>query len=95
MGRYFGTDGIRGKANETLALSTAYKVGRFVGSYYDAEDKAKVFIGKDTRLSSSMYESMLAAGLSASGADVYLVGYCSTPCLASQVFLRCHDFCLT
>lgn len=82
MGRYFGTDGIRGKANETLALSTAYKVGRFVGSYYDAEDKAKVFIGKDTRLSSSMYESMLAAGLSASGADVYLVGYCSTPCLA-------------
>ncbi len=82
MGRYFGTDGIRGQANRTLTMEQVYRTGRYLGHYYHEEGKAKILIGKDTRLSSSMFEHMLAAGLSASGADVYLLGYCSTPCLA-------------
>ena len=82
MGRYFGTDGIRGKANETLKLETAYKVGRFIGYYYKDKNEKGILIGKDTRLSSSMFESALAAGISASGNNAYLLGYCSTPSLA-------------
>ena len=85
MGRYFGTDGIRGLANSTLTIDQVYKVGRFLGHYYSKDQKAKIVIGKDTRLSSSMFECTLAAGLSASGADVCLLGYCSTPCLAYVV----------
>lgn len=82
MGKYFGTDGIRGNANTTLNIDTVYKVGRFVGDYYNRNQKAKIVIGKDTRLSSSMFEATLASAMSSSGADVYLLGYCSTPCLA-------------
>ena len=82
MGKYFGTDGIRGVANDTLTLDTAFKVGRFLGNYVKQNGNGKICIGKDTRLSSSMFENMLAAGISASGANAYLIGYCSTPCLA-------------
>ncbi len=82
MGKYFGTDGIRGDANSTLSSETAYKVGRFVGDYYAKERKGRILIGKDTRLSSSMFESLLASGIAGSGSDVYLLGYCSTPSLA-------------
>lgn len=82
MGKYFGTDGIRGVANDTLSLDTAYKVGRYLGHYVKENGKGKIVIGKDTRLSSSMFENMLAAGISASGSDVYLMDYCSTPSLA-------------
>lgn len=82
MGKYFGTDGIRGVANDTLSLDTAYKVGRFLGHYVKNNGQGKIVIGKDTRLSSSMFENMIAAGISASGADAYLMDYCSTPSLA-------------
>ncbi|MDO4940461.1 MAG: phosphoglucosamine mutase [Erysipelotrichaceae bacterium] len=82
MGRYFGTDGVRGRANKTLNIETVYNIGRFVGYYYGQNKKAKIVIGMDTRLSSSMFEYALASAMSSSGADVYLVGYCSTPCLA-------------
>lgn len=82
MGKYFGTDGIRGDANTTLSLETAFKVGRFVGNYYKTKGQGKIIIGKDTRLSSSMFENALAAAISSSGSDAYLLGYCSTPCLA-------------
>jgi len=85
MGKYFGTDGIRGRANKTLTNETAYNVGRFIGNYYKGK---KIVIGKDTRLSSSMFESLIAAGISASGCDAYLLGYCSTPCLA---YITCKD----
>lgn len=81
MGKYFGTDGIRGVANDTLTLDIAFKVGRYLGNYVK-KAKGKIAIGKDTRLSSSMFENILAAGISASGANAYLIGYCSTPCLA-------------
>ena len=69
MGKYFGTDGFRGEANETLTVEHAYKVGRFLGYYYGKDHKAKVVIGKDTRRSSYMFEYALVAGLTASGAD--------------------------
>lgn len=79
MGRYFGTDGIRGKAGVTLTSETVYKIGKFVGNYYK---DAKIVIGMDTRLSSKQFESDLCKGMKESGAKVYLLGYCSTPCLA-------------
>ena len=82
MGKYFGTDGIRGNANEKLTVDMVFKVGRFIGDYYGKERAARIVIGKDTRLSSGMFETALAAGISASGGNVYLIGYCSTPCLA-------------
>ena len=91
MGKYFGTDGIRGEANNTLKSETAYKVGRFAGYYYKKNGKGKILIGKDTRLSSSMFESLLAAGISASGCDAYLLGYCSTPSLAYVTMLDEFD----
>ena len=79
MSKYFGTDGIRGKANEGLTAERAFQVGRYLGYYYGKEGKKKIIIGKDTRLSSDMLESALAAGISAQGCDAYLAGYCPTP----------------
>lgn len=81
MTKYFGTDGIRGKANVTLTADRAFKVGRYLGYYYSKEGKKKIVIGKDTRLSSDMLENSLAAGIASQGCDVYLVGYCPTPCI--------------
>lgn len=90
MGKYFGTDGFRGEANETLTVEHAYKVGRFLGYYYGKEHKAKVVIGKDTRRSSYMFEYSLVAGLTASGADVYLLHVTTTPSVSYVV--RTEDF---
>ena len=59
MGKYFGTDGFRGEANKSLTAEHAYKIGRFLGWYYrheEGEEKCKVVIGKDTRLSGDMLE---------------------------------------
>ena len=81
MGKYFGTDGFRGEANVNLTVEHAFKVGRFLGWYYGQNDdhKVKVVIGKDTRRSSYMFEDALSAGLTASGADVYLLHVTTTP----------------
>ncbi len=79
MGKYFGTDGFRGEANVVLTVEHAFKVGRFLGWYYGREKKAKIVIGKDTRRSSYMFEYALAAGLTASGADAYLLHVTTTP----------------
>lgn len=79
MAKYFGTDGARGRANDTLTLDMAVKIGQYVGWYYGKERHAKILIGKDTRLSSDMFEMALAAGASAAGAQVYLLGVCPTP----------------
>ena len=81
MGRYFGTDGFRGEANKNLTVEHAFKVGRFLGWYYGTMKggKASVVIGKDTRRSSYMFEYALAAGLTASGADAYLLHVTTTP----------------
>ena len=93
MGKYFGTDGFRGEANVNLTVEHAYKVGRFLGWYYgkNHEDgKAKVVIGKDTRRSSYMFEYSLVAGLTASGADAYLLHVTTTPSVSYVV--RTEDF---
>ena len=83
MGKYFGTDGFRGEANVDLTVEHAYKVGRYLGYYFGKDkkegEKARVVIGKDTRRSSYMFEYSLVAGLTASGADVYLMHVTPTP----------------
>ena len=82
MGKYFGTDGFRGKAGVDLTAMHAFQTGRFLGWYYGREKKARIVIGKDTRRSSYMYESALAAGITASGADAYLLHVTTTPCVS-------------
>lgn len=79
MTKYFGTDGARGRANVTLTLDMAVRIGTYIGWYYGKEHHAKILIGKDTRLSSDMFEMGLAAGAAAAGAHVYLLGVCPTP----------------
>ena len=85
MGKYFGTDGFRGEANVDLTVEHAFKVGRFLGWYFGKEHKAQIAIGKDTRRSSYMFEDALAAGLTASGADVYLLHVTTTPSVSYVV----------
>ncbi len=88
MGKYFGTDGFRGEANIDLTVEHAYKVGRFIGWYYGEQAKregregAKILIGKDTRLSSYMFEYALAAGITASGSEACLMHVTTTPSVA-------------
>lgn len=82
MGKYFGTDGFRGEANEVLTVEHAFKVGRFLGWYYGQDHQAKIVIGKDTRRSSYMFEYALAAGLTASGANAHLLHVTTTPSVA-------------
>ena len=93
MGKYFGTDGFRGEANVNLTVEDAFKVGRFLGWYYGqkAQDsRCRVVIGKDTRRSSYMFEYSLVAGLTASGADVYLLHVTTTPSVSYVV--RTEEF---
>ena len=93
MGKYFGTDGFRGEANVTLTVDHAFKVGRFLGWFYGKEKedgKAKIVIGKDTRRSSYMFEYSLVAGLTASGADAYLLHVTTTPSVSYVA--RTEDF---
>ena len=92
MGKYFGTDGFRGEANVNLTADHAYKVGRFLGWYYNQmkhmtgeEEPARIVIGKDTRRSSYMFEYSLVGGLVASGADAYLLHVTTTPSVAYVV----------
>ena len=89
MGKYFGTDGFRGEANENLTADHAYKVGRFLGWYYGElkrrngdDTSVRIIIGKDTRRSSYMFEYTLVGGLVASGADAYLLHVTTTPSVA-------------
>ena len=93
MGRYFGTDGFRGEANVDLTVGHAYQVGRFLGWYYGQkkkEERCRIVIGKDTRRSSYMFEYSLVAGLTASGADVFLLHVTTTPSVSHVI--RTEDF---
>ena len=90
MGKYFGTDGFRGEAGKTLTVDHAFKIGRYLGWYFGKDHKASVVIGKDTRRSSYMFESALCAGLTASGADAYLLHVTSTPSVSYVT--RADDF---
>ena len=85
--KYFGTDGFRGEANVTLTSDRAYRVGRFLGWYYSTEMggaprpgyRPRIVIGKDTRRSSYMLEYAISAGITSSGADVYMLHVTTTP----------------
>jgi len=90
MGKYFGTDGFRGESNVDLTVDHAFRIGRYLGWYYGKEHRAKVVIGKDTRRSSYMFENALCAGLTASGADAYLLHVTSTPSVS--FIARADDF---
>ncbi len=91
MGKYFGTDGFRGEANVNLTVDHAFRIGRYLGWYYSSKaHRAKVVIGKDTRRSSYMFEAALCAGLTASGADAYLLHVTSTPSVS--YIARADDF---
>lgn len=100
--KYFGTDGFRGEANMDLTAEHAYRIGRFLGHYYQKElekerahgrslpERAPIVIGKDTRRSSYMYENALATGITTSGADAYLMHVTTTPSVSYAV--RADDF---
>ena len=94
MGKYFGTDGFRGESNKTLTAEHAYKIGRFLGWYYgrnkEEGETCKIVIGKDTRLSSYMFEYALVSGLTASGAEAYLLHVTTTPSVSYVA--RTEDF---
>ena len=85
MGKYFGTDGFRGEANVVLTVEHAFKVGRYLGWYYNQNHKGRIVIGKDTRRSSYMFEYALVAGITASGADAFLLHVTTTPSVAYVV----------
>ncbi|MDO4378610.1 MAG: phosphoglucosamine mutase [Erysipelotrichia bacterium] len=82
MRAHFGTDGIRGRANENLTVDMAYRIGQYLGHTFVS---GKILIGKDTRLSSSMLEAALSAGISTCGGNAYQLGVCSTPSLVYLV----------
>ena len=82
MGKYFGTDGFRGEVNRTLTTEHAFLIGRFLGAYFGKTHRARVVIGKDTRRSSYTLEYALVAGLTASGADAYILHVTTTPCVS-------------
>lgn len=90
MSKYFGTDGFRGEANKDLTADHAFQIGRYLGWLYGQNRRARVVIGKDTRRSSYMLETALAAGLTASGADAYLMHVTTTPSVS--YIARADDF---
>lgn len=91
MPKYFGTDGFRGESGTVLNADHAYRIGRFLGWYFHKnESKPRVVIGKDTRLSSYSFEYAVAAGLTASGADAYMLHVIPTPGVSFAV--RTGDF---
>lgn len=91
MGKYFGTDGFRGEANVVLTVEHAFLAGRYLGWYFGREHKARIVIGKDTRRSSYMFEYALASGLTASGADAYLLHVTTTPSVSYVVWTEDFD----
>ncbi|MGN0818539.1 MAG: phosphoglucosamine mutase [Candidatus Coproplasma sp.] len=92
MGEYFGTDGFRGVAGESITAEHAFKVGRFLGWYFGAAKgkQCRAVIGKDTRLSSYTLEYALAAGITASGGDAYIMHVTTTPSVSFAT--RCDGF---
>lgn len=97
--KYFGTDGFRGETNKELTADHAYKIGRFLGWFFSNPKynkqkigyKPRVVIGKDTRLSSYMFEYCVAAGLTASGADVKMLHVTTTPSVSYVIRQDCFD----
>lgn len=92
MGKYFGTDGYRGEANVDLTADDAFRVGKFLAYYFSEGGKkeCRIVIGKDTRRSSYMFEYALSAGITAAGADAYLMHVTTTPSVS--FIARADDF---
>lgn len=90
--KYFGTDGFRGEANKGLNVYHAFKIGRFLGDYFNKKNgyNGKVLIGKDTRRSSYMFEDALSAGITSSGSNAHLLHVTPTPSVSYIV--RSEDF---
>ncbi|MCR5669247.1 MAG: phosphoglucosamine mutase [Lachnospiraceae bacterium] len=88
--KYFGTDGFRGEAGRVLTADHAYKIGRYLGWYFNQEHKGRIVIGKDTRRSSYMFEYALVSGIIASGSDAFLLHVTTTPSVAYVT--RTEDF---
>ena len=87
MGKYFGTDGVRGVANDNLNVHIAYRIGRFLGQY--PKTNQSILIASDTRLSKDLFMSSIAAGVLASGSKLVSIGVSSTPSI-SYLVLRKH-----
>ena len=88
MGKYFGTDGVRGTANKDLDVMMAYKIGLAASDVLiknTSNKKPKIIIGKDTRISGDMFESAIAAGICAGGCQTVLCGIVPTPAVAYLV----------
>ena len=90
MGKYFGTDGVRGAANKDLTATLAYKIGLsasdvLLKNIKTNNQKPKIIIGKDTRISGDMFESAIAAGICAGGCNAFLIGVAPTPAIAYLV----------
>ena len=86
MGKYFGTDGFRGKVNFNLTAKQAYKIGEALGTIYKAQvNKPKFVIGRDTRLSGTMLLDALSSGINSCGGDVYVLDLTTTPSISYLV----------
>ena len=91
--KYFGTDGFRGRVNETLTVDHAIKIGKFLGYYFsNTLGHVKCVIGKDTRKSGYMYEYGLVAGLTSTGVDVALLHVTTTPSISYITRTEKFDF---
>jgi phosphoglucosamine mutase len=86
MARLFGTDGVRGIANEGLTPELAFRLGRAAGALLSRSHRGTMVVGKDTRISGDMLEASLVAGLTSAGCDVLLAGIVPTPAVA--LFVR-------
>lgn len=91
MGKYFGTDGVRGIANIRLTSRLGYRIGRFLGQYPNGR-KNKILIGRDTRLSGAMLDAALVSGITSSGGDVYELGITTTPSISYIVEHNDFDY---
>ncbi|MFA6675586.1 MAG: phosphoglucosamine mutase [Bacilli bacterium] len=91
MGKYFGTDGVRGPANEKLTAHLAYRIGRFIGQYPHGK-KTRILVGRDTRLSGSMLDNALIAGITSSGGNAYELAVTTTPSISYLVEKKGFDF---
>lgn len=97
--KYFGTDGFRGETNKVLTADHAYKIGRFLGWFFSNPKynkqkigyKPNIVIGKDTRLSSYMFEYCVAAGITASGGNVKMLHVTTTPSVSYVIRQDCFD----
>lgn len=92
MGKYFGTDGVRGLANEKLNSAVAYRIGRYLGSLEKEGKGPKILIARDTRLSGQMLFAGLASGILTSGGDVYDIDVSTTPSVSFLVVKKGYDF---